>query len=329
MTALPVFSDQQQHEIKLHLAGKVAAMMGRKWEEGDWSEVYCAAKGIPDTGWSNLNIDVNHRGLGVEFKMLRVPRLGDDAIEKICGTTLMHPSATRSIRIDDLEVEAHDAMEDVFQQYGDLIEARTVTVRDASGDSPVDMRVGWLLWETKLREFLYWEEPMVAPNASDYYAQWNERPAMGARKASKSLWVYDTRTRLKRYSVTTSAGIKIQPYFDVPAPDDPYLYRFRVQSEPIGWDAVVLWVTPTTASELAKHTDTTDREAVSQLILRLGRSQGRDSLVMDRGDDRLSAVPVEVSRAAFECLGNNWAGVNDDHTVRLLLRSAERAGKSV
>ena len=62
MTALPVFSDQQQQEIKLHLAGKVAAMMGRKWEEGDWSAVYCAAKGIPDAGWSNLNIDVNHQG---------------------------------------------------------------------------------------------------------------------------------------------------------------------------------------------------------------------------------------------------------------------------
>ena len=241
----------------------------------------------------------------------------------------MHPSATRSIRIDDLDVEANEAMNDVFQQYEDLIETRTATVRDISSGASVDMRVGWLLWETKLREFLYWEEAMAAPNANDYYAQWNERPAMGARKASKSLWIYDKRTRLKRYSVTTSAGIKIQPYFDVPAPDDPYLYRFRVQSEPKGWDTVVLWVSPTTASELAKHTDTKDREAVSQLIIRLGRLQGRDSIVMDSSDDRLSAVPVEVSRAAFECLGSNWAGVNDDHSVRLLLRSAERARKFV
>ena len=325
MTSLAVFSVRQELAIKLHLAGKVAAMMGRKWEEGDWSEVYCAAKGIPDAGWSNLNIDVNHEGIGVEFKMLRVPRLGDDAIEKICGTTLMHPSATRSIRIADLNIEANDAMRDVFQQYTELIEARTTAVRDAGGGETVDMRVGWLLWETKLREFLYWEEPMVAPTAGDYYAQWNERPAMGARKASKSLWIYDRTTRLKRYSVTTSAGIKIQPYFDVPAPDDPHLYRFRVQSEPVGLDAVLLWVTPTTASELAKHADTADKDAVSELILRLGGSQDLGGIAIDGSDDRLSAVPVEVSQAAYECLGHHWAGVNDDHSIRLFLRTFEQA----
>ena len=41
-------------------------MMGRKLEEGDWAEVYCRAKGLPNQGWSNLNIDVMHEGLGVE-----------------------------------------------------------------------------------------------------------------------------------------------------------------------------------------------------------------------------------------------------------------------
>lgn len=325
MNSLAVFSVSQELAVKLHLAGKVAAMMGRKWEEGDWSDVYCAAKGMPNSGWSNLNIDVNHEGVGIEFKMLRVPRLGDDAIERICGTTLMHPSATRSIRIADLEVEANDAMRDVFQQYADLIEARTAAVRDGGGGAQADMRVGWLLWETKLREFLYWEEAMVAPNAGDYYAQWNERPAMGARKASKSLWIYDKTTRLKRYSVTTSAGIKIQPYFDVPAPDDPHLYRFRVQSEPLGLDSVLLWVTPTTASELARHTNTTDRDAVSELILRLGEPADPGGTSMDDRDYRESAVPVEVSRAAYECLASHWAGVNDDHSVRRFLRAFEQA----
>ena len=325
MTSLAVFSVHQELAVKLHLAGKVAAMMGRKWEEGDWSEVYCAAKGIPDTGWSNLNIDVNHEGVGVEFKMLRVRRLGDDAIEKICGTTLMHPSATRSIRIADLEVDPNDAMRDVFQQYTELIESRTAAVKDVSGSETVDMRVGWLLWETKLREFLYWEEAMVAPNAGDYYAQWNERPAMGARKPSKSLWIYDTTTRLKRYSVTTSAGIKIQPYFDVPAPDDPHLYRFRVQSERVGLDAVLLWVSPETASALAKHADTADKHAVSDMILRLGGSQDPGGMVRDSSDNQILAVPVEVSRAAYECLGHHWIGVNDDHSVRLFLSAFERA----
>ena len=194
MTTLAVFSEQGEQKAKLLLAGKVAAMMGRKWEEGDWSEVYCAAMDIPDAGWSNLNIDVNHGGLGVEFKMLRVPRLGEEAIEKICGTTMMHPSLTRSIRIDNLYMDPNDVMKDVFGQYRDLIDSRTSAVTEAAGGGSADMHVGWLLWENKLREFLYWEERMVAPDAQEYYAQWHVRAAMGQRKSSKSLWIFDRRT---------------------------------------------------------------------------------------------------------------------------------------
>ena len=48
--------------------------------------------------------------------------------------------------------------------------------------------------------------------------------------------MYEKITKQKRYSVTTSAGIKIQPYFDVPPPNDQNLYYFRVQSEPIDTD---------------------------------------------------------------------------------------------
>ena len=300
-------------------------MQGRKWEEGDWSEIYCAAKGIPDQGWSNLKIDVNYEGVGIEFKMLKVPGLGDKPIEDICGTTRMHPSATRSIRIADLEVEPGNAMRDVFRQYKELIEARTAEVKDAGGREAVDMRVGWLLWETKLREFLYWEEAMVAPDPGDYFAHWNETPAKGARKSSKSLWICDRDTGQKRYSVTTSAGIKIQPYFDVPAAEDPHLYRFRVQSEPVGVDAVRIWVTPTTASELAKHVDTADRDAVSEMILRTAGSGGPEG-EMGEDDDRLSAVPVEISSEAHELLGDYGAGVNDDERVRRFLKNVQRTG---
>ena len=75
MNTIPAFSEEEAKRIKIFLAAKVASMMGRKIEEGDWSEVYCKAKNIPDAGWSNLHIDVNHKGLGVEFKMLRIPQL--------------------------------------------------------------------------------------------------------------------------------------------------------------------------------------------------------------------------------------------------------------
>ena len=276
---------------------------------------------IPDAGWSNLNIDINSGGLGVEFKMLHISRLGERPIIDKCGTTLMHPSATRSIRIDNLEVRPEDAMRDVFAQYGDLIESRTEAVRETSGSGEADMRTGWLLWENKLKEFLYWEERMLAPDASAYYARWHHRPAMGARKASKSLWIFDRATNLKRYSVTTSAGIKIQPYFDVPPPDDPYLYHFRVQSEPVAEDSVVLWVSSWTAQELRMRAGTTDKEVISDLILNAGLSDSVADATAE--DERFAGVPVEITREAFDCLGERWAGVNDDDSIRLFLRTVD------
>src|SRR5215831_8113244 len=94
---LKAFSDEEFKRAKVLLATQVAHMMGRKMEEGDWTHVYCLAKGIPPTGWSNLNIDVNYQGLGVEHKLLR-PSVR--SIKAVCGTTMMHPAATRSIRIE-------------------------------------------------------------------------------------------------------------------------------------------------------------------------------------------------------------------------------------
>lgn len=57
---LPVFNEDERRELHRLLGSKVAFMMGRKFEEGDWTEVYCKAKGIPYTGWSNLKLDVVH-----------------------------------------------------------------------------------------------------------------------------------------------------------------------------------------------------------------------------------------------------------------------------
>jgi hypothetical protein len=87
------------------------------------------------------------------------------------------------------------------------------------------MRTGWLLWQESLRQFLYFEERMRIPDPDDYKAQWVDSGG-GARKGSRNLWIYDKRTERKMFSVTTTAGAKIQPYFDVPPPDDPNLYLF-------------------------------------------------------------------------------------------------------
>ena len=145
-------------------------MMGRKLEEGDWAEVYCRAKNIPLQGWSNLHIDVMHELLGVEHKMYRVR--SDQDISTYCGQHLMHPSATRSIRVPSTDTEAGEAMSIVLSQYAELIEARRQKVAEqASSKGKVDMRTGWLLWQESLRQFLYFEEEMLAPNPANYDAE--------------------------------------------------------------------------------------------------------------------------------------------------------------
>lgn len=55
---LSAFSTDEKAKAHMLLASRVAAMLGRKFEEGDWAVVYHTAKGIPQRGWSNLNIDV-------------------------------------------------------------------------------------------------------------------------------------------------------------------------------------------------------------------------------------------------------------------------------
>ncbi|MXW45592.1 MAG: hypothetical protein F4109_09140 [Gammaproteobacteria bacterium] len=321
MTTLPVFSDEEYSRAKTILAAKVASMMGRKLEEGDWSDVYCKAKGIPEQGWSNLNIDVNHEGLGVEFKMLRVARLNGRTIRSVCGTTRMHPSATRSIRIEDLDVPPDEAMSDVLTQYASLLEDRTVQVREQSSDDSADMRTGWVLWETNLREFLYFEERMLKPNPNDYYAIWNQTPARGARKSSKSLWIYEKNTKAKKYSVTTSAGIKIQPYFNVPAPDDPNLAFFRVQSEEYDEDTINLWVAAQTADQLSRRVGSLTKKAVSDAVAAASQNKLKSKASEIRDQDMAVAVPV--SRMAFNLLISNWDAVNDEHLVQQLIQSLE------
>lgn len=323
MNTLSSFDSAERQTAKKLLATTVALMMGRKFEEGDWSTVYCQAKGIPEQSWSNLHIDVMHAGLGVEQKMLCVPE--GRSLMSYAGTTLMHPSATRSIRIASTDVDAQSAMEDVFRQYADLIEQRTNRVAELTSSSNPDMRIGWLLWERSLTEFLYFEEPMVAPNPADYRAQWEEKAARGSRKATKNLWIYERATGKKRYSVTTAAGIKIQPYFDVPSPDDPNLVYFKVQGEEIpGTDLVRIWLTSSTVRELrivlglsgdAPLSTTMLGDLISESAARASQSE------IIANDDANLAYPVEITRDAYMLLVSAWEGVSDEHRMQLLVQT--------
>ena len=319
-TTLKAFTEQEFAKAKVLLATQVANMMGRKLEETDWNEVYCAAKDIPRSGWSNLNIDVNYSGLGVEQKLLRVSGLGERPIKSVCGTTMMHPAATRSIRIEKTELPAETVMRNVFQQYSDLIDIRTEKVRENSAGKEPDMRLGWLLWEDSLTEFLYFEEPLVAPLPDNYYAEWNETPPKGTRKGSKSLWIYEQGSDQKRYSVTTSAGIKIQPYFDVPAPSDENLYYFRVQSEPVDYDTVQIWVSSTTAKAIQRELGNLEKDNVSNALIKTAnRFSIEDAEISVREKDL--AQPILISRKAFEIFKSTWEGISDEHRAQLFLKS--------
>lgn len=119
---LSCFTPDQLLLARRLLSTQVAIMMGRKMEEGDWAKVYCGAKGIPVAGWSNLAIDVAHGNLGVEQKM--ICRRSDQTIMASCGSEIMHPAGTRSIRIPDVE-DATEAARNVLRQYAELIAART------------------------------------------------------------------------------------------------------------------------------------------------------------------------------------------------------------
>jgi hypothetical protein len=316
---LAAFDAKQFERAHALLALRVAHMMGRKLEEEDWSAVYCAAKGIPVTGWSNLNIDVVHGNLGLEHKMLcyRASR----ELTQACGTTLMHPSLTRSIRIPSVDADADEVMHSVFDQYAAIVAQRReyVAQQSSSGLDNVDLRTGWLVWQTSLRQFLYFEERNTAPDPANYRAKWNERDTGGNRKASKNLWIYEKSSGAKRYSVTTSAGIKIQPYFDVPPPDDPNLYLFTVIGEPLDGGQVRVALTRRTATTLARLIGGLDEPTLSRAITAAVADLSESDATQVPEDAQDDLAFLAVSEEAYSALTESLPGVNDDHCFQLLV----------
>ena len=318
MSTLPAFSDSQLRDATKLLAAKVATMLGRKMEEADWSFAYCNAKRIPEGGWSNLSIDVSHNGLGVEHKMLCIRR--GASIKDVCGTSLMHPAATRSIRIPEGENDPNVVSKEILSQYGDLIRERSKKVAEGSSDGVSDMRTGWLLWKEMLDEFLYFEEPMTPPDPCKFYAEWNVTPARGARKATRSLWIYEVDTNAKRYSVTTTAGAKIQPYFDVPSPRDPNLYYFRVQGNIVDESLVEVWITRSTAKFLETRIGSLSTDDLTTRILDYSPCKvEEDASSYAKAADL--AIPIRISVQAYEHLKSSIEYVSDEQLIQTFAQS--------
>ena len=295
---LPVFTNTEFALATDFLSAKVATMLGRKMEEGDWDFVYCNSKNIPCTSWSNLHIDINHMGLGVEHKMLRVTKGG--TILNECGTIKMHPAGTRSIRIPTF-TDPNAAMTDLLLQYNEIINVRSKAVAAGSKSGLADLRIGWLLWKETLDEFLYFEQSMVSLDPSDYFAEWSITPARGARKSSRSLWIYEKNTGTKKYSITTTAGAKIQPYFQVPAPNDPNLYFFKVQGVTLNGGLVKVWLTRSTAKYIELLIGGIDEPILSKAIDEFIKTEEELKNDINAVPSDL-AVPITVSKKAYEKL---------------------------
>ncbi|RSK38334.1 hypothetical protein [Hymenobacter perfusus] len=312
---MPAFTAEQQEKAHQLLGAKVAYMMGRKMEEGDWADVYCKAKGLPNHGWSNLKLDVVYENLGVEHKMMCRP--SKRSLTESCGTTIMHPSATRSIRVPPNSTPADDAMRDILTQYGDYLLARKEEVRkNAPAGTEPDMRIGWLLWQDNLHQFLYFEEEMMIPNPDDYYARWEVRVSKSVRKGSTNLWIYEKDTDKKRYSITTEAGAKVQPYFDVPPVGHPHLYVFNVIGEVITTELVRLWATEATARELRRILGDLLPETLSRSILAEAPVILRDDQ-QGQGNEQV-AEALLISLEAYDALRLALPDtVSDEHSLQL------------
>ena len=178
------------------------------------------------------------------------------------------------------------------------------------------MRIGWLLWQESLSEFLYFEEPMAKPNPQDFVAEWHDSGG-GRRKPSRNLWVYHAESKVKLYSITTEAGAKIQPYFKVPLPDDPNLYRFVVQGEECEDGIVRVWLTRVTASLLRKALGELNPETIETAVSRVNFENRKVEQIP--GAFGVLAVEVFVAKKTYVRLKELFRGVSDEHNFKQLL----------
>ena len=319
MTALPVFDLEQNEHVRALLVKLTSEMQGRKLEEGDWTDLYCKVLGISNSGWSNLHLDVMIPGLGIEQKMLR--DTGSGSLLQLCGQTKMHPSATRSIRISDVNADAEAVMYEVFLQYSDLIEQRRELISQTqSAGGRVSLRLGWLIWRGSLDQFLYFEEDLVAPNPDEYSAVWNEGSSSNSpRKSSKSLWVYRKSDGVKRFSITTLAGIKIQPYFDVPVANDPNLYFWDLRPQVSEDGLVSVSVDRKTYEILKANIGSVEPRKIQSLVDALVKRKSDQDSNNRETDWKNSVIEIEIQSNDLERLQELF---NSAHSSEVIYRLA-------
>ena len=313
--ALPVFTEWELAVARQLLASKVAYMMGRKFEEGDWTAIYCRAKAYAVPDWSNLNVDVELPGLAIEQKMLK--KEDSRPITDWCGTWLMHRSLTRQISLPAGESDPNEAMRKIVADYERVLESRRKRNMLRTESKRVEMRSGWLIYQSSLREFMYFEEETRNLDPAAHYAEWSERSPTGARRGSQNLWIYESATGQKIWSITGSgSGSKIQPYFRVPPKSDPNLYVFAAQGLREN-GLVKVWLTLSTYRALSSAlSDELSTELVSQAIMQAEPLEANASLDLESEAVR----EVLITEAAYARLREAFVGASDEHSFQLLVR---------
>jgi hypothetical protein len=121
------------------------------------------------------------------------------------------------------------------------------------------------------------------------------------------------------------AGAKIQPYFDIPVPNDPNLYYFCVQGELVENGLIRVWITSTTAIVLQNILGGMDTDRVSAAIiahaLRVRSENERKAEHIIEAD---RARSILVTPEAFASLTQAFAGVSDEHRMQLFVQHLAR-----
>jgi hypothetical protein len=253
-------------------------------------------------------------------RLLRECPGGQARALKACFNTplcAVFAAGSRWSRLAEIGPVPNEVTRDVLTQYADVIEQRRAKVKQNAGGGKPDLRTGCMLWQSSLREFLYFEEETIPPDPRLYFAEWRKSGG-GLRNASKNLWVYEKETGQKRYSITTAAGAKIQPYFDVHPPTDPNIYILKVQGEEISPGVVRIWIAAPTARELARAIGDVGRENLSLMITNAAAEQG------DGESPQISmkeeAIGLTLTTESYNLLVSMFPGaVSDEHMAQLLV----------
>lgn len=202
---LQVFTSEQFKSLSSLWIEAISRIALTKLEEEHWTNVYCKALGIQQTGFSNLfGKDVEYLDRVIEMKCIRMKYPFPNRI--------MLPALTRKVNEWSATDSAQNSMELVISGYNELIR-NTFEGKTA--------RWGLLICSPCLSHASYLEYPIRELDINALTAEYNHRPGSDSRRSTTNLWIYQD--GIKIISVTSpSAGMKIQPYFNVPKSDHRY-----------------------------------------------------------------------------------------------------------